>query len=90
MTSPKGGFYSAEDADSEGEEGKFYVWTEEELKETLGDKDAQIIIATFNTSKSGNFKFRYLQWRRSAKLLHVSNKRWFIPNDPLGCFGEFY
>ena len=36
MTSPQGGFFSAEDADSEGEEGKFYVWTAEELKEISG------------------------------------------------------
>ena len=40
MTDPEGGFYSAEDADSEGEEGKFYVWNVNELKEILGEDDA--------------------------------------------------
>jgi uncharacterized protein YyaL (SSP411 family) len=72
MTSPQGGFYSAEDADSEGEEGKFYIWTEEELKETLGDKDAQIIIATFNTSKSGNFKEEAGGHKTNSNILHLN------------------
>ena len=38
LTSPEGGFYSAEDADSEGEEGKFYLWSLSELKDVLGEK----------------------------------------------------
>ncbi|GIS73726.1 MAG: hypothetical protein CM1200mP10_33030 [Candidatus Neomarinimicrobiota bacterium] len=37
MTASEGGFFSAEDADSEGEEGKFYIWTEKEIKEVLGE-----------------------------------------------------
>jgi len=71
MTSPEGGFYSAEDADSEGEEGKFYVWTEEELKETLGDKNAELIITTFNTSKSGNFTEEAGGHKTGANILHL-------------------
>ena len=54
MTHKDGGFYSAEDADSEGEEGKFYLWTEEEIKEILG-KDSEIFIEFFNVRKNGNF-----------------------------------
>jgi len=73
MTSPKGGFYSAEDADSEGEEGKFYVWTEEELKETLGDKEAELIITTFNTSKSGNFSEEAGGQNTGSNILHLKN-----------------
>ena len=71
MTSPEGGFYSAEDADSEGEEGKFYVWTQGELKETLGDKDAELIITNFNTSKSGNFTEEAGGHQTGANILHL-------------------
>jgi len=51
MTSPEGGFYSAEDADSEGEEGKFYVWTEEEIIGVLGKKDGELVIRTYNVER---------------------------------------
>jgi len=54
MTSPAGGFYSAEDADSEGEEGKFYLWTQEEIKDILG-RDAGFFIETFNIERDGNY-----------------------------------
>lgn len=54
LTSPEGGFYSAIDADSEGEEGKFYVWKEDELKAIL-DEDAGLITDIFNVKKAGNF-----------------------------------
>ena len=54
MTSPEGGFYSALDADSEGEEGKFYLWTTEEFYQHLGP-DAEIMLAYYNIS-SGNWE----------------------------------
>jgi len=54
MTHKDGGFYSAEDADSEGEEGKFYVWTEEEIRKILKE-NADLFIETFNISKDGNY-----------------------------------
>jgi len=50
-----GGFYSALDADSEGEEGKFYVWTKEEIDEILGE-DADLISAYYDVSKAGNWE----------------------------------
>jgi hypothetical protein len=56
MTSPEGGFYSAEDADSEGEEGKFYTWTAVELNESLGEEDFRILIRLFDVYESGNFE----------------------------------
>ncbi|MDX8403493.1 MAG: thioredoxin domain-containing protein [Mariprofundaceae bacterium] len=55
MTSPKGLFYSAEDADSEGEEGLFYLWTVDELEHALGKKGAALIGQVFNVENSGNF-----------------------------------
>jgi uncharacterized protein YyaL (SSP411 family) len=54
LTAPEGGFYSAIDADSEGAEGKFYLWREDELKAILGP-DAGLIIEIFNVKKNGNF-----------------------------------
>jgi uncharacterized protein YyaL (SSP411 family) len=55
LTSPEGGFYSSLDADSEGEEGKFYVWSEEEIRQILGD-DAVIFIDYFGITNKGNWE----------------------------------
>jgi len=56
MTASNGGFFSAQDADSEGEEGKFYVWIAEELKETLDKEDFMLFIRLFDVNESGNFE----------------------------------
>ncbi|MDN5697091.1 MAG: thioredoxin domain-containing protein [Rubrobacter sp.] len=56
MRSPEGGFYSAEDADSEGVEGKFYVWTPQELREALGEEDARLAAAYWGVTEGGNFE----------------------------------
>jgi hypothetical protein len=55
MTAPEGGFYSTTDADSEGEEGRFFVWDEGELREILGD-DATIAIEYWGVTARGNFE----------------------------------
>ncbi len=56
MTNPEGGFYSAEDADSEGVEGKFYVWTPEEIKNVLTPEEADQAIRYWGVSEAGNFE----------------------------------
>ncbi len=55
MTSPDGGFYSAKDADSEGEEGKFYVWKKSEIKEILG-KDSEVFCLYYDVTDGGNWE----------------------------------
>ncbi|HET6978532.1 MAG TPA: thioredoxin domain-containing protein [Pyrinomonadaceae bacterium] len=56
MTHPDGGFYSTQDADSEGHEGKFFVWDLEEIQQTLGEKDAALFSAYYNITAAGNFE----------------------------------
>ncbi len=56
MSAPKGGFYSATDADSEGEEGRFYVFTVKELDELLPAEDARFMKETFDVTAHGNFE----------------------------------
>jgi uncharacterized protein len=56
MRSPEGGFYSAEDADSEGTEGKFYLWTEQEVLEILPPDEADLVRRAFHVEKEGNFR----------------------------------
>ncbi len=63
MTAPEGGFYSALDADSEGEEGKFYVWTPAELTEVLGEELAGVAGAYYGVTEQGNFE--------GKNILHV-------------------
>jgi uncharacterized protein YyaL (SSP411 family) len=56
MTSPEGGFYTAEDADSEGVEGKYYVWSLDEVRQTLGTDRAGIFAAVFDVTEDGNWE----------------------------------
>jgi len=62
MTRPGGGFYSTQDADSEGEEGRYFVWTESELAEHLGTEDAAVWGACFGVIPAGNWE--------GANILH--------------------
>jgi uncharacterized protein YyaL (SSP411 family) len=56
MTSPEGGFYSTLDADSEGEEGKFYVWSRAEVLSILGDEEGRVFCALYDITDGGNFE----------------------------------
>jgi uncharacterized protein YyaL (SSP411 family) len=56
MTHPGGGFYSTQDADSEGHEGKFFVWDLKEIEQALGEMDAATFSAYYNITESGNFE----------------------------------
>jgi uncharacterized protein YyaL (SSP411 family) len=64
MTSEEGGFYSAEDADSEGEEGKFYVWTPRELETVLDPEEASLAARYWDVTERGNFE--------GKNILHVA------------------
>jgi uncharacterized protein YyaL (SSP411 family) len=56
MSAPEGGYYSATDADSEGEEGKFFVWTPEEIEALLGRDEARLFCLYYNATVGGNFE----------------------------------
>ncbi len=56
MKSPRGGFYSTQDADSEGKEGKFYVWTKDEIKDVLGKDRGTPVCAYYGVAQQGNFE----------------------------------
>ena len=58
MTSEEGAFFSAEDADSEGVEGKFYVWSKDEVELILGRQTSSIVIPFFNITEEGNFEHK--------------------------------
>ena len=56
MTDSAGGFYSAQDADSEGEEGKYYVWAPDEIETVLGADDARLFCSYYGVTPGGNFE----------------------------------
>ncbi len=64
MTDSGGGFYSTQDADSEGEEGKFFVWSKQQVADSLGERDAEIFCDYFDVTEAGNFE--------GHNILHVN------------------
>jgi len=94
MTSPEGGFYSAEDADSEGEEGLFYLWSPEEFRESLGDEGSKLFMNLFNLEEGGNFFDEATKSKTGRSLLYLKKplveleKEINLPEEKLGDFWE--
>jgi uncharacterized protein YyaL (SSP411 family) len=76
MTHPEGGFYSAEDADSEGEEGKFYVWDFEELRGALTPQEFDLFSQVYQVNPEGNFEGKNIPWLNDSY-------GWEIKDDPV-------
>ena len=71
LTSPEGAFYSAEDADSEGEEGKFYVWTREEIDRVLGADRGELYARAYGIEKDGNWVDEVHGTRPGTNIPHL-------------------
>ena len=74
MTSPEGAFWSAEDADSEGEEGLFYLWTQSELRQVLGKEDGDLAIEAWKVIEGGNFRDQASGQKTGDSILHFDEE----------------
>ncbi len=81
LTSPQGGFYSAEDADSEGEEGKFYLWTAQELRSVLSDEQFAVVSQVFDIQSDGNWVDRATNELQPTNILYVTDAGRKVLND---------
>lgn len=72
LTSSEGGFYCGEDADVEGEEGTYYLWTLKEIKETLDPEESELIIKVFNLKEEGNFEEEIRGRKTGTNLFYMS------------------
>jgi len=71
MLSPEGAFYCAEDADSEGEEGRFYLWSLEELRKVLTEEELGIAVRVWGIEEEGNFLEEATRRRTGRNILHM-------------------
>ncbi|RLJ69954.1 hypothetical protein BCF55_0214 [Hydrogenivirga caldilitoris] len=74
MLSPEGVFYSAEDADSEGEEGKFYTWKVSELREVLTEEELDLVKKVFGVEEEGNFLEEATRKKVGKNILHMKKE----------------
>lgn len=90
MTDPQGAFYTAEDAESEGEEGRFYVWTEDEIRQALDKGDADLATRLFSVETAGNFEGGMTGKKTGRNIFHLRDSfkefasRLGIPDKELG------
>jgi len=73
MRAPVGAFYSAKDADSEGEEGRYYVWTEKEFEDVLGRDDARFATRVFGLTRDGNVRDEATGMRTGTNVLYLAS-----------------
>jgi hypothetical protein len=81
MTGKEGGFFTAEDADSEGEEGLFYLWKPEEIGKILGKEEADLILKIFNVEKGGNFIDSVVGKKTGENILHLKKPLKALSSD---------
>ncbi|MBI3598551.1 MAG: thioredoxin domain-containing protein [Nitrospirae bacterium] len=73
MTDPSGGFYTTQDADSEGEEGKFFVWTQDEIKSLSGERQGDLLCRHYGVTASGNFE--------GKNILHIQRPFYIVAQE---------
>ena len=91
MTDPAGGFYSAEDADSEGEEGKFYLWTKDEAERILSKEEEELASTVFNMTEEGNYTAEATGKETGGNILYLKKPLAEIASDlaiPLDELGQ--
>ena len=90
MTHPQGGFYSSLDADSEGEEGKFYLWTPQQIRSVLTDpQEAELCMAAYGMSEAGNFEGKnILRYQPNETLAGQFNLSWEMMVEKLESIRE--
>ncbi|MBI5446946.1 MAG: thioredoxin domain-containing protein [Deltaproteobacteria bacterium] len=82
LRSPEGAFYSAEDADSEGVEGKFYVWTKREILDLLGPEKGERFCEFYGVTEDGNYEDEATGWRLGTNILHLPRRGPPAPDEP--------
>lgn len=73
LTSPEGAFYSAEDADSEGEEGKFYIWKYNEIRDLLSPSESEQFNKIYEITENGNFRDESTRQKTGANIPHMES-----------------
>jgi uncharacterized protein YyaL (SSP411 family) len=81
MTSPEGAFYSAEDADSEGEEGLFFLWATAEVEKILGEEDAAFAASVWNLESKGNYSDEVRGERTGRNIPHLARSHREVARD---------